>query len=218
MIEPISVLLVDDHALLRETLAERLNREDWLRVVGFACDAEHAIRETIRVQPNIILMDIDMPGLICFDAAQTIKSIQPETGLIFLSAHAHDSYIERALDVGARGYVTKDEPTIKVVAAIREVADGGAYFSPDVQSRLSLGSDGIKLSAATHTRGSVLSLREREVLEYIARGYAKKTIASTMHLSVKTVDRHCTNLMTKLDIHDRVDLTRYAIREGIVVV
>ena len=211
----VKVLIVDDHTLVRGALSERLSREPGLTVVGSAADADEAVGKVMTCGPDIILMDIDMPGLDCFDAARTIESMRPEVRIIFLSAFTNDWYIQRALEVKARGYLTKREPPDRVVAAIFEVASGGASFSEEVQSRIVVDAHGAKLVSGTTSRGATLTTRENEVLRYIARGMSKKEIATTMHLSVKTVDRHCANVMSKLDIHDRVDLARFAIREGL---
>jgi DNA-binding NarL/FixJ family response regulator len=168
------------------------------------------------LQPDIVLLDIDMPGMAAFDAARTIRLRSPRTRLAFVSAHFHDRYIEQALGVGAMGYITKGEPPETVARAIRSIAGGGAYFSPDVQARIVIDVSGPRLADQQRTRVSILTAREQEVLRYLASGLAKKEIAETMNLSVGTVNNHAANLMKKLDIHDRVELTRFAIREGIV--
>ncbi len=215
MTSGIRIMLVDDHALVRGALSERLKQEALFRIVAKASSADEALEMLDEYGPDIVLMDIDMPGLCCFDATRTIRSIRPETKVIFLSAFMHDRYIQQALEVGARGYLTKREPPEKVAEAIREVASGGAYFSEEVRSRIMVDGQGARLVAEPRSRAELLTARELEVLRYIARGMAKKDIASTMHLSVKTVDRHNSNLMAKLDIHDRVELARFAIREGL---
>lgn len=215
MTDAIKILLVDDHELVRGALAARLQREPDLHVVGTAATADEAIAKAIESSPDVIVMDIDMPGLNCFDAARTIASVRPEAAVIFLSAFTHDRYVEDALRVNARGYLTKRVSPETVVKAIREVASGGAYYSEEVQARIVVGSRGATLSPQQTSRVSTLTNRELEVLGYIAKGMSKKEIARVTHLSVKTVDRHCANLMTKLDIHDRVELARFAIREKI---
>jgi DNA-binding NarL/FixJ family response regulator len=211
----IRVLIVDDHALVRGALSERLGREPGLEVVGQAGDAEEAIRLTLDRNPDIVVMDIDMPGMICFDAARELAALRPDTRVIFLSAFLHDWYVQQALHVKARGYLTKREPPEKVITAIREVASGGAYFSDEVRSRIVVDRDGATLGEDAKSLVSTLTTREVEVLRYIARGLSKKEIANIMHISAKTVDKHSTNLMSKLQIHDRVELARYAIREGL---
>ncbi len=215
MNDNIRILIVDDHALVRGALSERLKQEPGLEVVGGAGDAAEALRMTLEHNPDIVVMDIDMPGMICFDAAREIALQRPDTRVIFLSAFLHDWYIQQALHVKARGYLTKREPPEKVIMAIREVTAGGAYFSEEVRARIVVDRDGATLSDDARSLVSTLTTREVEVLRYIARGLSKKEIAHLMHISVKTVDKHSTNLMSKLRIHDRVELARYAIREGL---
>lgn len=215
MNKPISLLLVDDHALMRRMLADRIACEPDMLVVGTVEDAAAAVAEAIRQRPDIILMDIDMPGVICFDAARTIQELCPKTRIIFLSAFFNDRYIDQALAVEAAGYLTKTEPPESVIAAIRAVAAGKSYFSPQVQSRIVVDSDGIRLAQPKQSRASTLSGRELEVLRYLARGMSKKQIAQTMYISAKTVNNHTAHVMDKLDIHDRVELSRFAIREGL---
>ena len=212
MNDKITILLVDDHALVRGALGERLNREPDFVVVGSTESADGAIRKATEGHIDIILMDIDMPGLNCFEAARRLNVICPKTRVIFLSAFKHDRYIEQALEVKAHGYLTKRESPERVVAAIREVAAGGAYFSKEVQSRIIVDETGVNLP---RSRVSKLTPRELEVLQYLARGYGKREIGNTMNLSTKTIENHTTSLMRKLKIHDRVDLARFALREGL---
>lgn len=215
MSEPITILVADDHAMVRMMLQDRLSAEADMKVVASVSNADEALTRVIELKPDIVLMDIDMPGLLCFDAASTIAARCPNTRIIFVSAFFHDRYIEQALAVGASGYVTKSEPPDTVVSAIRTVASGAAYYSPEVQERIVADREGPRLATDGHTRVSTLTAREMEVLRYLARGMPKQRIARTMHLSVNTVNRHAYTLMRKLDIHDRVELTRFAIREGL---
>jgi DNA-binding NarL/FixJ family response regulator len=212
------VLLVDDHALLRHSVAKCINAEADFEVVGEAGDAESAVTIALKIKPAIILMDIDMPGAAPFDAARDIHAQLPDTRVVFLSAYSHDRYIEAAIEAKASGYISKGESAETVLQALRAVADGRIYFSPDVRSRITIDINGAKLTDREGnpvSKRSLLTIRETEVLRHIAQGLTKKQIATLMHLSVKTIDNHTTNLMGKLDIHDRVELTRYAIREGI---
>jgi len=211
----ITVMLADDHALVREALGNWLRDTGDIRVVAEVGSADEAVAVAVRDKPDVVLMDIDMPGLLAFDAVRTIRTRCPATRVIVLSGFFHDRYIEEALAAEASGYITKGEPAEAVVRAIRAVAAGGAYFSPEVQARIVVDSHGVRLAAQGSTRAATLTPRELEVLRYIARGLSKKDIAAIMHLSVKTVDNHSTSLMTKLNIHDRVELARYAIREGL---
>jgi DNA-binding NarL/FixJ family response regulator len=211
----IKILVVDDHALVRSTLAERLGREKGFEVVGTAENADEAITIALECRPDIVLMDIDMPGLLCFEAADRMTSLRPDTHVIYLSAFYNDRFIAQALAAKASGYLTKSEPPEMVVQAIREVAAGGAYFSEEIQARIVVGPRGAKLAQEPKSRVSTLTPREIQILQYLARGLAKKQVARTLSISIKTVDRHTFNLMEKLDIHDRVELARYAIREGL---
>lgn len=215
MSESISVILADDHALLRTTLADWLRSAPDIRVVAAVENADKAIQAVEQVGADVVVMDIDMPGTTVFEAARQIRRMSANTKIIFLSAFFHDQYIEQALNAGAMSYLTKGEPPETVISAIRSVADGGVYFSPEVQARLIIDSDRPRLAHSGHTRVSTLTPRELEVLRYLARGHAKKEIAAIMDIGMKTVEKHTENLMSKLDIHDRVELARYAIREGL---
>ncbi|HOW69138.1 MAG TPA: response regulator transcription factor [Phycisphaerae bacterium] len=210
-----SILIVDDHALVRNMLADCIGASADLCVAGVACDAETALNEAIRLKPDIVLMDIDMPGMLCFDAARMIRTRCPDTRILFLSAFFHDRYIEQALAVEASGYVTKNEPPDALLKAIRAVAAGESYYSAEILARVVVTSDGVSLPESRHSRTSTLTQRELEILRYLVRGLAKKEIAELMHISVNTVNRHTDSIMTKLDIHDRVQLACFAIREGL---
>jgi len=208
------ILLVDDHELVRSALRGLLQRDPAYEVVGECSNAEDALRSAFECDPQILLIDIDMPGMICFDAVKQMRARLPELAVIFLSAFFHDHYIEQALAVGARGYVVKGDPPSVLFEALEAVARGGDFFSDDVRARFALDERGLPSEGAP-TVTSTLTNREVEVLRYLARGLSKKEVAGTMHLSVKTVEHHSASVMRKLDIHDRVELARYAIREGL---
>lgn len=212
---PISVLLADDHSLVRDMLAARLEAESDLTVVAAVSNGQQAVDKAAEHGPDVVLLDIDMPGLLAFEAARSIKQSNPQIRVIFLSAFFHDHYIEQALEVEASGYITKSEPPESVMLGIRTVTAGTVYFSPQVQARLVVSSSGVRLGQVPRTRANLLTARELEILRYLARGMAKKEIARTTGISVKTVEQHTTHVMDKLDIHDRVELARFAIREGL---
>lgn len=215
MMKPLRILIADDHAMMRGTLAKWLQDVENVEVVSAVANADEALAAAVQENPDIVLMDIDMPGLGCFNAARSIAGQCPDTSIIFVSAFFHDRYIEQALGVEAAGYVTKSEPPESLIDAIQTVAAGGVYFSPEVQSRIVVDSEGAKLTDQTQTRVSSLTRRELEVVRYIARGLLNKEIAQIMGISAKTVEQHTFHLMTKLDIHNRVELARFAIREGL---
>ena len=208
------ILLVDDHAFISELLRMRLESEPFLEVISPAGDADQAIIMAAKHHPDFIITDIEMPGLSIFDALRTIRATQPRVGIIFLSAHSCDNFIQEALDLEARAYLLKDEPLDNLVSIIKKAIQGGRYFSPSIQARLVITSSGLRLGSTPASRAELLTERERQVLGYIAKGLTKKEMADMMTISVKTVDNHCSHLMTKLDIHDRVRLARYAIQEG----
>ncbi len=216
MTEPITVLIADDHALVRGTFATYLERTPDVKLVGQAENGDKALELATQLRPAVVILDIDMPGLFSFEVARQIRKISPHTRVMFLSAYFQDRYIEQALAVEAAGYLTKAEPPEAVLKAIREVAAGGICFSPEVLSRIVLDSHGARLASGQATRASTLTRRELEVLRLLARGQSKKEIAGNLHLSQNTVNRHTSSVMTKLGIHDRVDLARFAIREGLV--
>lgn len=212
---PITILLADDHALVRDTLRYRLSSESDIEVVATAPDADRAVEAAIAHKPQVALLDIDMPGLIAFEAARIMAIRSPQTRVVFLSAFVHDNYIDQALEVRASGYLTKSEPPARVLEAIRAVAGGRTFFSQEVLSRVVVDADGARLPSRPRARLSDLTPRELDILRYIAQGHSQKETAELLHLSVSTVRTHSINLMRKLDIHDRVELARFAIREGL---
>ncbi len=208
------ILLVDDHELIRSALRGLLERDEAFDVVGECANAEDALKVAFDVKPDILVIDIDMPGMICFDAVKQMRTRLPALSTIFLSAFFHDHYIEQALAVGAKGYLVKGDPPSVLFEALGKVAAGGVYFSEEVRKRFALDEHG-KPTKEGQTVTSTLTNREVEVLRYLARGLSKKEIAGILHLSVKTIEHHSASVMRKLDIHDRVELARYAIREGL---
>ena len=216
MSDRLKILLVDDHALLRETLAHRLSAEDDLEVIGTAVDAQGAVDCVAHLTPDVVLMDINMPGMSCFDAADRIRRQLPGTRIVFLSAYWNDGLIEQALRHNAAGYITKNESPARVVEALRQIARGNTFFSDEVRSRLTIGVKGPEVAGRDATRLETLTQREMDVLRCIAQGLSKKDIAHLLHISPKTVAAHSSNIMAKLDIHDRVGLARFAIREGLM--
>lgn len=215
MAESVTVVLADDHALLRDMLHARLVKEG-MDVVGCAGRADDAVGLAAEHQPSVLILDIDMPGYCAFKAARDVRVLSPATRVLFLSAFVHDEYVRQALAAEASGYLTKSEPPDAVVAAIQRVMDGATQFSGEVVERIVIEETGARLPASEKARVELLTDREREVLGYVAQGLLQKQIARQMRLSVKTVQAHITHLMDKLEIHDRVELARFAIREGLV--
>jgi DNA-binding NarL/FixJ family response regulator len=214
----VSVVLVDDHQFILDCLRPVLEKNvPGLKVIGTASDATVAITTCKTLRPNIVVMDIDLPGMGCFEAAATIMAACPETAVMFLSAHSHDEYIEQALRIEARAYVVKRDSLDSLVDAVKTVLAGGVYYSPTVIERLTVEPGGkVSLDRPVSTRLAMLSERERQVLIMLAKGESVKRVALALKLAYKTVDKHKVSLMKKLDIHDRVELCRFAVRERLI--
>ena len=210
----ITVLVCDDHALFREGVKTILNSQPDIEVVGEASDGKEAVQEAIRLSPDIILMDISMPVLKGFDAVRRIKKVRPDTKILILTVYDDEDLVARCLDAGAAGYVLKDSPPLQLVYAIQTVHHGEQYMSP----RVLTGVVRQYIAQPADFRGGydLLSDREREILVLLAEGQSLKEIATRLNMSVKTVDAHKYNLMRKLDLHDRSELIRYAIRKRLV--
>ena len=212
---PIKCIVVDDHTLFREGLRRLLESEPDFQVVGEASDAIQALQKVREVHPDVVLMDIGMPGMSSFEAARLIEKNSPGTRLIFLTMYEDEEYLLQSLDVGAAGYVLKDAPAPKLINAVREVHQGRKYLSPQVLGKVVAFRSQLQGSHG-QARSSTLTPREREVLKMIAEGNAVKEIASLLGLSIKTVEAHKFNLMRKLKIHNKAQLVTYAIRRKIV--
>ncbi len=214
--KPITVVVVDDHGIVRDAVSGMLSRDKDIRVIGTADNADEAIIRVVETRPDVVLMDIDMPGVSCFDAVQIIRSRVPDTKVILVTAHEHDEYLEQAIRVKVNGYVVKNEKMAALADAIREVAKGKVHFSPEVMERLVVKGGKVELDNPPKTRRSILSPRERELLRILAKGLSLKEAASILGISYKTADKQKASLMAKLDIHNRVELSRFAIREGMI--
>lgn len=210
------VLLADDHAFVRDLLSMRLAEEPELTVLVSVGDAAGALREARRRQPDLAVLDIDMPGPSVFGVVAQLSVELPSLRVLFLSAYVNDHHVQQALDLGAAGYVCKCEPLEIIVAAIRDVSRGGVVYSAQVRERIAVDGAGRAVLRPSRSRLRQLTPRELEVLAAVARGLTKKQVADLLSISHKTVDRHCGHIMGKLGIHDRVELARFAIREGIV--
>ncbi len=212
----VRLLIGGDYSLVQQALTERLDRETGLYVVAGSLGADELVQAVREVGADVILMDVDSPRLRCFQTARRIRSAARGTRILFFAATARDRHIEQAISVRANGFLTTRASQEAFITAIREAARGGNYFSDDVRKRLLLDDNGKPVSTIARSRRSRLTRRESEALEHIARGLSQKQMAAQMHISIKTVEKHVTHLMKKLDIHDRVELARFAIREGMV--
>lgn len=210
------ILVVDDHQLVRDGVCGLLAREPEFDVIDSATNAGEAISKAIESRPDIILMDIDMPGIGCFDAVQIIRSRVPQAKVILLTGHDHDEYLEQAIRSKANGYVMKHDGVNALVEAVRNVAADRVHFSPLVLDRIQIKETEIALERPRRSDLEKLTPRERELLRILAKGLSLKEAAAVLGISPKTADNQKTSLMAKLDIHNRVELARFAIREGMV--
>jgi two-component system response regulator NreC len=214
MQKKIAVLICDDHAMFREGVKTILSAQPDIEVVGEANDGKEAVEQAIRLYPHVVLMDISMPVLKGFDAARRIRKARPDVKVLILTVYDDEDLVARCLDAGAAGYVLKDSPPLQLVYAIQTVYRGQQFLSPKVLT----GVVRQFISQPSEFKGGyeLLSDREREILVLLAEGQSLKDIATHLNLSVKTVDAHKVNLMRKLDLHDRSELIRYAIRKRLV--
>jgi DNA-binding NarL/FixJ family response regulator len=215
---PIRVMSVDDHAFVTQGLRSRLAMEHDLEWVGSLPSAENLVAEAERLRPSIVLLDIEMPGPDPFSVVEDLRRQVPDAKVLVLSAYVRDHYLDAAVQSGAWGYLSKGDPPETIIDAIRKVARGEFAFGPDVMQRTqSMRGHGRKRNgAAPRSRLESLTAREQEILRMIGKGMTRTEIAQTLFRSPKTVDAHRTSIMEKLDIHDRVELARFAIREGLV--
>lgn len=216
----IRILLADDHALVRAGFRAMLESSEDFTVVAEAADGRQALQLAAREAPDVVLMDIAMPGLNGLEATGRIVRQNPNTRVIILSMHMTEEYVLQALQAGASGYLLKDADPAEMELAVRAVARGETYLSPGVSRhviddylRRTSGGKGEALDLGP---GSRLTPRQREVLQLIAEGHTSKDIASLLNISLKTVESHRQAIMDRLDIHDLAGLVRYAVRAGIV--
>ena len=207
-----SILLVDDHRMMRDGLRALLEQHDQYTIVGEASDGRTAVEMADSLQPDIVVMDISMPKLNGVEATRKILADHPHMKIIALSMHADRRYVMQMLDAGASGYLIKNSASEDMVRALGIVVGGQSFLSPAITDQV------IHVATDQHrdeSAFSVLTNREREVLQLLAEGRSSKEIAAELYLSVKTIEARRRDIMNKLDIHNVAALTRYAIREGI---
>lgn len=215
--DEIKVLLVDDHAILREGVHALLSREPDITVVGEAGDGQEAVELVPRLRPDVVIMDIVMPRMNGLEATRLIKERHPGVRVLILSMYDDQEYVVQIIQAGASGYVLKRVVTEDLVRAIHEVHAGESFLYPPIAATL-IG-DYLRVTkgdSAGRVVGEALTSREREVLKLIADGYSNQEIAEHLGLSRKTVDSHRANAMRKLDLHDVTEVVKYAIRTGLI--
>jgi DNA-binding NarL/FixJ family response regulator len=213
----ITVLLADDHTIVREGFRKMLELEADIEIVGEAQDGRRAIALVKKLKPAVVLMDIAMPLLNGMEATRQILKDFPATKVLMLSAHSDDAYVSSATEAGAAGFLLKQTSAHDVCHAIREVQKGETFFSPSIAKRQErLRPPAPARAGLLKKKMAALTSREMEVLQLIAEGEANKQIAAELGIGIKTVEKHREHLMAKLDIHDTAGLTRYAISAGII--
>ena len=211
----IRVLLVDDHTILREGLRRLLEAEPDIVVVGEGGDGQEAIQQVERLKPDVVLMDLAMPRLNGLEATRSILKDFPEVRVLVLTMYDNEEYVSQILQAGASGYVLKRAAATELVLAIRAVHQGEAFLYPSVTKML-IAEYLARAREGEEDRAGTLTQREREVLQLISEGHTTRDIAQLLSVSVKTVQAHRSHIMEKLNLHDRLELLRYALKKGIV--
>jgi DNA-binding NarL/FixJ family response regulator len=213
----IRVVLGDEHLLLMEALRERLETDPAIGVVGLATDSDQLVTIALEERPDLLILDVNLPGRGTFDAAQEIITALPKTRLLLLSGHLADIFIGQALQLRMAGYLLKQESFERLREGIHAAIRGELVLSKAVQERITYDPIERRRVPRSESDLSMLTGRQLEVLRHLARGQSVKEIAREMHLSQKSVDSHKYRIMNKLKIHDRVELARFAIREGLML-
>ena len=214
--EPIRILLADDHTVMRRGLRLLLESQPEFTVVAEAADGRQAVQQAEATEPDVAVVDIAMPNLSGIEAAERITSAYPNTAIVILSMHSDEGYVLRALKVGAKGYLLKDSAESDLIEAIKAVHEGKTFFSPEISKMLV--EDYVR---EIRTRGAedsydLLTSREREILQLLAERKSNKEIALDLHLSLYTIETHRRNLQEKLNLHSLAELILYAVRKGVI--
>ena len=210
--KPLRILLADDHVTVRHGLKLLIDSEPDMKVVAEASDGEAAVRQALVLKPDVVILDISMPGMNGLAATRALKKAQPDAVIVTLTRHADDAYLQELLRAGVSGYVLKRSAPTELLQAIRGVAAGGQYVDSTMTSRVTASFR--QQGGRAKGPASSLTDREAEVLRLIASGYGNKEIAARLSLSVKTIEAHKANAMRKLDLSGRIDIVKYAILQG----
>jgi two-component system response regulator NreC len=211
----IRVLLVDDHAILREGIKALLEKQENIQVIAEAANGREALSKANELNPDVIVLDISMPLMEGFETTRQIKKDKPDIKILILTMHDDEEYFFQLLRAGASGYVTKRAVGRDLISAIEAVYKGESFFCPSVAK--SLLSDYLRLAEhVDEVEQQELTPREREIVKLIAEGYTNQQIADLLHRSVKTIESHRSNILKKLDFHDSLELVKYAIRKKLI--
>ncbi len=213
----ITVFMADDHLMFRQGLCTLLDKTDGIKVVGEASDGQETLKQIEKLKPAVAVLDIDMPGLNGVALTRRIKKLLPETGVLILTMHADSFFAIETLKAGALGYLLKEDSFTQLVDAIRMVDKGNIFVSSSLETSVMKGF--VQLSRqGTNQPDSILTEREREILQLITEGMTNQDIANLLCISTSTVDTHRKNIMSKLDVNSVVGLVKYAIKHKIVTV
>lgn len=212
----IKLVLADDHAVVRSGLRMLLQAQPDMEIVGEAESGAQALAQVKSLQPDVILMDIQMPGMNGIEATRQIKEAYANTAVLALTMHEDDQYFFEMLQAGASGYLPKRAAPDELVRAIRTVSRGDVFLYPSLATRLVQSYVGGEAGDDSVALVSDLTPREKEVLVLIAEGLTNPEIAEQLVISIKTVDRHRENIMRKLNLHNRIELVKYALRQGLI--
>lgn len=208
------IFLVDDHKMVRQGLKALFAHEPDIEIVAEAENGRDALNRLTELQPDVVVMDISMPGLNGIEATRQIRQLYPEVKVVVLSMHTNEEYVFQMLQAGAAGYVLKQSDSLEVLAAIRAAVSGGSFLSPPI-SRTVIEGYIHRIEARTQPEEiEVLTAREREVLQLLAEGLPNREIAGQLNISVKTVETHRSNMMNKLNLSSKTELVKYALRKG----
>jgi DNA-binding NarL/FixJ family response regulator len=210
---PLRILLADDHVTVRHGLKLLIDSQPDMTVVAEASDGNAAIASAVAVKPDVIVIDISMPGMNGLVATRKLKQLRSDVAIVTLTRHADDSYMQELLRAGVSGYVLKQSAPTELLQAIRAAAGGGQYLDSALTARVTAAFVGKPGNRNSRT-ASTVTARESEVLQLIASGYSNKEIAASLSLSVKTVEAHKANAMKKLGLNGRIDIMRYAALQG----
>ena len=206
------IFLADDHTVMREGLKSLVNAQSDMDVVGEADDGRDTLQKVRELQPDVLIVDVSMPGLNGIQVTERLRRTCQKVTVLVLTAHDDNGYLRQLLEVGASGYVLKKAAADELINAIRVVAAGGVYLDPSLAGKVVGGYLGNRRPGKPQSND--ISEREAEVLRLVAWGYTNKEVASYLRISVKTVETHKANIMQKLDLKSRVEMVRYALRQG----
>jgi two-component system response regulator NreC len=208
---PLRILLADDHVTVRHGLKLMIDGQPDMKVVSEASDGTSAVQQALAVKPDVVIMDISMPGMNGLVATRKLKQVLPEVAIVTLTRHGDDAYLQELLRAGVSGYVLKQSAPAELLQAIRAAAAGGQYLDSTLTARVTAR---LLSRKADRPTGATPTERESEVLRLIASGYSNKEIAGRLDISVKTVEAHKANAMRKLGLTGRIDIVKYAVLQG----